>query len=64
MSLTQPMVLVVHPKVPARSVPELITFAKANPNSITYGSSGSGGITHLVSAEFGSRFGLELTHVP
>lgn len=64
MSMTQPMVLVIHPKVPARSVPEFINYAKANPNSITYGSSGSGGITHLVSAEFGRRLGLELTHVP
>lgn len=64
MTVTQPVLLVVNPQFPPKTAPEFIAYAKANPNTINYGSSGSGGINHLASAEFGSRFGLQLTHVP
>jgi len=60
---TQPMVLVVNAKTPVKTVPQLIAYVKENPSKLAYGSSGSGGITHLVSAEFASRFELSMTHV-
>ena len=44
---TQPYALVVHPSVPAKSVKELVSLAKAKPDSMTYGSSGLGGLSHL-----------------
>lgn len=64
LTLTQPVMLVVNPQFPAKNMSEFIAYGKANPNAINYGSSGSGGLTHLAAAEFGSRFGLQLTHVP
>lgn len=64
LTVTQPMLVVVNPKVPVATVPELIAHAKGLPGKVTYGTTGSGGITHLVVAEFGKRFGLDLVHVP
>ena len=46
---TSPNVLVVHPSMPIRNVRQLIAFAKANPNRLSYGSSGVGTTTHLAS---------------
>ena len=59
-----PLVLVVHPAVAARSVPELINVAKAKPGTITYASLGSGSIQHLAGFMFGKAAGVNLTHVP
>jgi len=59
-----PNVLVVHPSVPARTVPELLAWLRANPGSGSYGSSGVGSTEHLGMVLFGLRTGLELTHVP
>ena len=56
--------LVVHPSVPARSVAELIAYAKANPGKIAYGSAGSGSLPHLATELFKSSTGTELVHVP
>lgn len=64
LTVTQPMVLVVNPQLQVRNISDFIAYAKANPTAMNYGSSGSGGITHLAVAEFGARFGLQLTHVP
>ncbi len=64
LTLTQPVLLVINPQFQAKNLPELIAYAKANPKAINYGSSGSGGITHLAGAEFAARLGLQLTHVP
>src|SRR5262249_13145323 len=47
-----PYVMVVHPSVPAKTVPEFIAYAKANPSKINMGSSGSGSVSHI----FGERF--------
>jgi len=61
---TQPYVLVVNPKLPARSVRELVVLAKASPGKLTYGSSGVGGTSHLSGALFCVLAGIEMTHVP
>ena len=57
-------VLVVHPSVAAKSVPELIGLAKAKPGALNYGSTGAGGITHLASELFDLLAGTQMTHVP
>jgi len=59
-----PLVLVVHPSVAARSVPELVNLAKAKPGTITYASLGSGSIQHLAGFMFGKGAGVNLIHVP
>src|SRR5262245_34494169 len=61
---SQPYVLVIHPSVPARSVKELVAVAKAKPGTLNYGSSGTGGISHLAGALLGSLTGTELVHIP
>ena len=59
-----PFVLIVNPDLPIKSVNELIQYAKASPNPMTYSTPGVGLLQHL-SAEFmAQRFGLKLTHVP
>lgn len=59
-----PNLLVVHPDVPARTVPELIALVKANPGKYSYASSGSGTTVHLSGAAFAARAGLDMVHVP
>ncbi len=61
---SQPYALVINPSVPARSVKELIAVAKAKPGALNYGSSGTGGISHLAGALLGSLSGTDLVHVP
>ena len=56
--------LVINPDVPARSVSELIALAKAKPGALNYGSSGTGGGNHLMSALFTSLAGVNIVHVP
>jgi tripartite-type tricarboxylate transporter receptor subunit TctC len=59
-----PNLIVVHPEMPARTVPELIAHVKANPGRVNYGSAGSGTSLHLAAALFAARAGLEMVHVP
>lgn len=59
-----PLVLVVHPAVAARSVPELVNLARAKPGVVTYASLGSGSIQHLAGFMFGKGAGVNLIHVP
>jgi tripartite-type tricarboxylate transporter receptor subunit TctC len=61
---TQPYYLVVNPKLPVRSVKELIALAKSKPGKLTYGSSGVGGTSHLSGALFCSLANIDMTHVP
>jgi tripartite-type tricarboxylate transporter receptor subunit TctC len=56
--------LVVHPSVPAKSVAELIAYAKANPGKLSYGSAGSGSLPHLATELFKQATGTEINHVP
>ena len=59
-----PLVLVIHPSLAARTVPELINIAKATPGTVTYASLGSGSIQHLAGFMFGKAAGASLVHVP
>lgn len=59
-----PVILVVHPSLPVKSVPELIAHAKANPGKLSYSSAGVGGGTHLSAELFKSMAGVDMLHVP
>jgi tripartite-type tricarboxylate transporter receptor subunit TctC len=59
-----PNVLVVNPSVPARTVPEFIAYAKANPGKVNMASAGSGGPTHVFGELFKLMAGIEILHVP
>jgi len=61
---SQPFVLVVHPSVPAKTVPELIALAKAKPGTLNYASSGSGGGAHLAGEMLKTFAHIDITHVP
>jgi len=54
----------VTPSVPAKSVKELIAYAKANPGKLNYGTSGTGGLQHFAGEMFNNMAGVKLTHVP
>lgn len=58
------LALVVHPSVPAGTVPELIALAKAKPDEFNYASSGNGSPQHLAGEMFNARAGTKLGHVP
>lgn len=59
-----PMVLVAHPSLAARTVPELIALAKAQPGKINFGSGGNGTGAHLALELFRTRAGIDVVHVP
>ncbi len=59
-----PLALVVHPSLPARTVSELITLAKAKPGALNYGSGPSGGESNLGMALFKSMAGVDIVRVP
>ena len=61
---TQPYALVVHPSVAAKSVKELVALAKAKPGQLNYGSSGTGGLSHLSGALFSQLAQIDIVHVP
>ncbi|MGZ5175437.1 MAG: tripartite tricarboxylate transporter substrate-binding protein, partial [Burkholderiales bacterium] len=59
-----PLVLSVHPSLPARSVNELVALARARPGQINYGSSGNGAVLHLAGEMFKKLARVDLVHVP
>lgn len=59
-----PFVLHVHPDFPARTVQEVIDYAKANPGRVSWGSSGIGAINHMTLELFRARTGIDVVHVP
>ncbi len=61
---TNPMVVMVNPSLPVKTIQELVAYARANPGKLNYGSSGTGTITHLATAALASSLGLTMTHVP
>ena len=62
--LRGPHVLVVNPSVPAKTVPEFIAYAKANPLKLNMASAGTGNGTHLAGELFKVMAGVEMVHVP
>jgi tripartite-type tricarboxylate transporter receptor subunit TctC len=59
-----PLVMEVHPSVPAKTVPEFIAYAKANPGKINMASAGTGALTHMAGEMFKMMAGVDLFHVP
>jgi tripartite-type tricarboxylate transporter receptor subunit TctC len=64
MLASQPLIIVVHPSVPASSVKELVQLAKARPNELNYASPGIGNPLHLAGELFKTVTGTRMTHVP
>ena len=60
---TIPLVLVVSPKVPARTLPEFLAWAKAQNGQVNYGSSGRGAMLHIVGAQFAKETDFKATHI-
>ncbi len=56
--------MVIHPSVPANTVPEFIAYCKANPGKVAYASAGLGSTNHLCAAMFERMAGVEMVHVP
>jgi tripartite-type tricarboxylate transporter receptor subunit TctC len=61
---TVPLVLVVHPSVPAKSAAEFIALARSKPGSIHYASAGNGSANHLSMEMFRAAAGIDVVHVP
>ena len=59
-----PQLMQVNPSVPAKSVPEFIAYAKANPGKVAMGSGGNGSPAHVIGEYFKLMTGTDLTHVP
>ena len=59
-----PMLLAIHPSVPAKSIKELIAVARRTPGGLNYGSSGAGGNNHFSGSLFAAAAGIKMTHVP
>ncbi len=60
----QPLALIVNSAFPAKTFAEFISYAKANPGKINYGSAGNGGISHLVPEMLEDATGISMVHVP
>lgn len=61
---TAPNTLVVHPSFDVKSVAELVSYAKANPGKVSYGSAGVGTVSHVCGEYFGSAAAIKLVHIP
>jgi tripartite-type tricarboxylate transporter receptor subunit TctC len=59
-----PLLMEVHPSVPARTVAEFVAYARQNPGKLNFGSAGTGGTIHLAGEIFKRMAGIEMTHVP
>ena len=59
-----PYALVVNPSIPARNAGELVDYAKANPDKLSFSSAGVGSASHLAAELFKTRTGIEMVHVP
>jgi tripartite-type tricarboxylate transporter receptor subunit TctC len=59
-----PVVMEVHPSIPAKTVAEFVAYAKQNPGKLNFGSAGTGGTIHLAGEMFKQMAGIEMTHVP
>ena len=64
MAVTGPYLLVANPQLPVKNVAELISYAKANPGKINFGSAGQGSSGHLIGELFKQSAGIDMLHVP
>ncbi len=64
LATSAPMVLIVHPSLPVKTVKEFVALAKANPNKLNYATGGSGSSAHVLTELFKSMAGVQLVHVP
>jgi tripartite-type tricarboxylate transporter receptor subunit TctC len=64
LATSSPLILVVHPSLPAKSAKELIALIKARPGQLSYGSAGTGGVHHLAGELLKATFKLDMVHVP
>lgn len=64
MVVAAPLVLIVHPSLPAKDISGLVALAKARPGQLTYASSGRGGISHMAAELFALSTGTSMIHVP
>jgi tripartite-type tricarboxylate transporter receptor subunit TctC len=65
MTTSQPLLLVVHPSIPANSVPELLQLLKSNPGKYSFGSPGGTGTSGFMAAEFlKAKTGISMVHIP
>jgi len=60
----QPSIMEINPSVPARTVAELVAYAKQNPGKLNFGSAGTGGSAHLAGEMFRQMAGIDMVHVP
>lgn len=61
---TIPFLLGIKASLPAKTVPEFVAYAKANPGKLNYATAGAGATSHLISAGFTQRAGIDVVHVP
>src|SRR5262249_8440762 len=61
---TVPNILVVNPKVPAKTLAEFVTYAKANPGKLNFASAGAGSSAHVSQSYFNIVAGLDMVHIP
>ena len=59
-----PVIMEVHPSVPAKTVAEFVAYAKQNPGKLNFGSAGTGGTIHLAGEMFKQMAGIDMVHVP
>lgn len=64
LAVVTPLILVVHPSLPVKSVKELVAFARARPGQLTYASTGAGGVQHLAGELLKITMKLDMVHVP
>jgi tripartite-type tricarboxylate transporter receptor subunit TctC len=64
MMARSPMIVVVHPSMPVKSMKELVALARKRPSELNYGSSGTGGSNHLATELFAKTANIRITHVP
>jgi len=57
-------IIVADPSFPPKTIPELIAYAKANPGKVTFGSAGTGTVTHIAGELFNMMAGIDMVHVP
>ncbi len=61
---SEPLCVVVHPSLPAKSLQELVAFLKPRAGQVSYGSTGNGAVNHLATELFKTRAGVDMVHVP